>query len=143
MNFGMTILDKSMETEQNLVTQILIALLFALKSKIFLKIFSKRCFDTSNYVKIDKRPLPIGKNKKAPGLFKDELGEKIMIEVVPLKPKTYAYLMDGYSNDDYEKNKVINPRNKKAKGTKKCIIKKKIMFENYIDYFFNNKTIYR
>ena len=63
-----------------------------------------------------------------------------MTEVVSLRPKTYAYLMDGYSNDDYEKNKVIN---KKAKGTKKCIIKQKLMFENYKDCFFNNKTIYR
>ena len=36
----MTILDKSMETEQNFVSQILIALLFTLKPKIFLKIFS-------------------------------------------------------------------------------------------------------
>ena len=39
MNFGMTILTQNMETEQNLVTQILIALLFTLKPKIFLKIF--------------------------------------------------------------------------------------------------------
>ena len=31
-------------------------------------------FDTSNYDKNDKRPLPIGKNKEVPGLFKDELG---------------------------------------------------------------------
>ena len=36
----MTILDKSMETEQNFVTQILTTLLFTLKPKIFLKIFS-------------------------------------------------------------------------------------------------------
>ena len=35
----MTILTQSMETEQNFVTQILIALLFTLKPKIFLKIF--------------------------------------------------------------------------------------------------------
>ena len=28
-------------------------------------------FDTSNYDKIDKRPLPIGNNKNVPGLFKD------------------------------------------------------------------------
>ena len=100
----------------------------------------ERWFDTSNYDKNDKRPLPIGKNKKVPGLFKDELGGKIMTEVVALRPKTYAYLIDGYSNDDYEKNKVIN---KKAKGTKKCIINQKFMFENYKDCFFNNKTIYR
>ena len=33
-------------------------------------------FDTSNYDKNDKRPLSIGKNKKVPGLFKDELEGK-------------------------------------------------------------------
>ena len=32
---------------------------------------------------------------------------------------------------------------KKAKGTKKCVIKKKLMFENYKDCLFNNKTGYR
>ena len=31
-------------------------------------------FDTSGYSKDDKRPLPIGKNKKKIGLMKDELG---------------------------------------------------------------------
>ena len=35
---------------------------------------AERWFDTSNYDENDKRPLPIGKNKKVPGLFKDELG---------------------------------------------------------------------
>ena len=86
----------------------------------------ERWFDTSNYDENDKRPLPIGKNKKVPGLFKDELGGKIMTEVVALRLKTYAYLIDGYY-DDYEKNKIIN---KKAKGTKKCVIKRMLMFEN-------------
>ena len=38
-----------------------------------------------------KRPLPIGKNKKVIGLFKDEFGRKIMIEVVANRAKTYAY----------------------------------------------------
>ena len=31
---------------------------------------------------------------------------------------------------------------KKAKATKKCL-KQKLMFENYKDRLFNNKTIYR
>ena len=31
-------------------------------------------FDTSNYDENDKRPLPIGTNKKVYGFFKDELG---------------------------------------------------------------------
>ena len=46
----------------------------------------ERWFDTSNYDKNDKKPLPIGMNKKVPGLFKDELGGKIIIEVVALRP---------------------------------------------------------
>ena len=64
-------------------------------------------------------------------MFKDELGGKIIKEFCALRAKTYAYLMD----DDSEK--------KKAKGTKKCIIKRKIMFENYKDSLFNNSTILR
>ena len=91
----------------------------------------EKWFDTSNYDKNDKRPLPIGKNKKVPGLFKDELGGKIITEFVALRPKAYAYL-DDYGND-----------HKKAKGTKKCVIKQKLMFENYKDCLFNNKTVYR
>ena len=91
----------------------------------------ERWFDTSNYDKNDKRPLPIGKNKKVPGLFKDELGGKIITEFVALRPKAYSYL-DDYGND-----------HKKAKGTKKCVIKQKLMFENYKDCLFNNKTVYR
>ena len=35
-------------------------------------------YDTSNYDENDKRPLPIGKNKKVIGLFKDELGGRIL-----------------------------------------------------------------
>ena len=83
----------------------------------------------SNYDEDDKRPLPISKNKKVIGLFKNELGGRIMIEFVGLRSKTYAYLM----NDDAEK--------KKEKGTKKCLIKRRLMFKNYIDYLLNNKII--
>ena len=46
-------------------------------------------FDTSNYD--NNRPLPIGKNKKVIGLFKDELGGKTMKELVALRAETYAY----------------------------------------------------
>ena len=54
-------------------------------------------FYTSNYNENNIRPLPIGKNKRVPGLFKDELGGKIMVELVALRPKTWAYLMDDGS----------------------------------------------
>ena len=34
-----------------------------------------------------------------------------------------------------------NSEVKKSKGTKKCVIKQELMFENYKDCLFNNKTI--
>ena len=89
----------------------------------------EKWFDTFNYDENDNRPLPIGMNKKVIGLFKDELGGKIMKEFVGLRAKTYSYLMD----DDSE--------HKKAKGTKKCVIKRRLMFENYTDCLFNDKII--
>ena len=79
-----------------------------------------KCFDTSNYDKNDNRPLPVGKNKKVIGMFKDELGRKIMSKFCALRAKTYSYLIDDYNDDDYDRNNIIN---KKAKRTKKCIIK--------------------
>ena len=39
-----------------------------------------------------------------------------------------------------KKNKI---KNKKAKGTKKSVIKQKLMFENYKDCLFNIKTVQR
>ena len=89
----------------------------------------ERQFDTSNYDKNDKRPLPMGMNKKVLGMFKDELGGKIMKEFCALRAKTYTYLMD----DDSEK--------KKAKAIKRCVIIRRLTFENYKDSLFNNKTI--
>ena len=46
-----------------------------------------RWFDTSNYNENDKRSLSIRKNKKVPSLFKDELGGKIMAELLHLDQK--------------------------------------------------------
>ena len=74
-------------------------------------------FDTSDYEV--NRPLPIGKNKKVIGLMKDELGEKIITEFVTLRAKTYSYLTDD------------GKEGKKAKGTKRCVIKKMIKFNDY------------
>ena len=73
-------------------------------------------FDISNYEV--NRPLPTGK-KKIIGLMKDELGGKIVTEFVTLRLKTYSFLTDDGKED------------KKAKGTKKCIIKKMIKFNDY------------
>ena len=84
-------------------------------------------FDTSNYE--INRPLPIGKNKKVIGLIKDELGGKIMTEFVALRPKTYSNLTDDCEED------------KKSKGTKKCVIKRRLNFSDYKDCLLNNEII--
>ena len=50
--------------------------------------------------------------------MKDQLGGKIMTKFVGLRAQTYSYLIDASSED------------KKAKGTKNCITKRKLKFEN-------------
>ena len=52
-----------------------------------------------------------------------------MIEFIGLRAKTYAYLMDD------------NSKHKKAKGTKKWVIKRRLVFENYIGRLLNDKII--
>ena len=75
--------------------------------------------DLSKY-EID-RPLPRGKNEKIISLVKEKLGGQIMKEFVGLRAKTYIYLKEN------------NDENKKAKDTKKCVIKRKRKFQDYID----------
>ena len=84
-------------------------------------------FDTSNY-EVD-RPLPTGKNKKVIGLMKDELPGRIMTEFITLRPKAYTYLTDDGKED------------KKAKGTKKCVIKRMIKFNDYKNCLLKDKVI--
>ena len=91
----------------------------------------ERWFDTSKYDENDKRPLPIAKNKKVIGKFKDELDGKIMTEFGALRAKAYGYLKEDGSE------------HKRAKGTNKCVIKRGLLFENYKDSLFNDKIIMR
>ena len=91
----------------------------------------EKWFDTSKYDKNDKRPLPIGINWKVIVKFKDELEGKIITEFGALRAKAYAYKLC----DDTEC--------KKAKGTKKSVIKRELMFENYKDSLFSDKIILR
>ena len=88
---------------------------------------NEKRFDTSNYE--FNRPLPTGKKKKVIGLMKDEPGGKIMTEFAALRPKTYSYLMDDGNSD------------KKAKGTKKCVIKRRLELNDYKDCLLNNEII--
>ena len=61
--------------------------------------------------------------------MKDEPGLKIITEFVALRKKTYSYLADDDKNI------------KKAKGTKKCVIKRILKFNDYKNCLFKNKII--
>ena len=78
-------------------------------------------FNTWN-IEID-RPLPTGKNKKVIGLMKDDMGEEIMKKYVGLRAKTYSYSEDN------------NDEDRKAKGAKKCVVKRNLKFDDYKSCF--------
>ena len=61
--------------------------------------------------------------------MKDELGGKTITEFVTLRPKTYSFLTDEGKED------------KKAKGTKKSIIKKMIKFNGYKKCLLNDEVM--
>ena len=95
-------------------------------------------FDTSNFSKDINRPLEKGKNKKVIGKLKDELGGLIMSYFCALRSKAYAFLIDSFTDADYEKR---GSTNKKAKGTKKCVIKNNITFNDYYNVLFNGNNV--
>ena len=86
-------------------------------------------FDTSNFSY--DTALPIDMNKKVVGLMKDELGGGIINEFVALRPKAYSYRTDDLVEL------------KKAKGTKKCVIKNMLKFEDYKNCLFGNGKVLR
>ena len=61
--------------------------------------------------------------------MKDELGGEIMTEFVTLRPKKYSYLKD---DGDCEK---------RAKGIKKCVTKRKLKFNDYKNCLLNDDVI--
>ena len=121
MNFGMIMLNQNMMKRQIFVTWIQTVSLFMEKIDYIYRHTAedaKTRFDTSNF-EID-RPLAKGKDKNLIGLMKNELGGQIIKKFVGLRARAYSiYLKDN--NDEH----------KKEKGTKKCVIKRKVKFQDY------------
>lgn len=83
-------------------------------------------FDTSNFK--DDNPFNIRlKNKKVPGLFKDELGGQIITEFVGLRSKLYCI-------------KTETETIKKAKGVKKCVVRD-LTASDYHDVLLSGKVV--
>ena len=105
--------------------------LYTWKQRIFIKTLQKMLKPDSI---LQIRPLPKGKNKKVIGLLRDKLGRKTMTKFVGLRTKTYRYLIDNGNED------------KKAKGTKKHVIKRNLKLKNYKNCLevtqLNNKIKY-
>ena len=88
----------------------------------------KEWFDTNDFSPehpaVLKSGMPIvPENKKKIGLMKDECCGAVMTEFVALKPKLYSFLTE-------EDEKIREKQ--KAKGVKKCIIKKSLRHENFV-----------
>ena len=62
-------------------------------------------------------------------MFKGELNQRVMSKFVALTSKLYVFL------------DTDNAEEKKTKGVKKCVIKKVLKFNHYMDALLLNKTI--
>lgn len=87
-----------------------------------------RKYDTSDYPENNIFGIP-RVNKKVPGLFKDEMNSNVISSFVGLRSKMYSIKVGGVE-------KV-----KKAKGVKKCVLKKKISFDDYVDCLMKSCSI--
>ena len=84
-------------------------------------------FDTSNFPKDHPSEIPVGKNKKVPGMMKDEAGGRIIEEFVGLRAKLYSYRM------------FEGKEEKKCKGIKKSVVRKDISHDDYKECLFSKK----
>ena len=87
----------------------------------------KKQFDTSDYPENHPSGIKAGVNKKVIGKFKDEAAGKQITHFVGLRPKLYCFKDD----DEVEI--------RKAKGMKKNVIKKSLLFKVYKKNVFSQK----
>ena len=85
-------------------------------------------YDTSDFPK--DHPLYSEANKKVLGKMKDECNGTPIAEIVCLRPKMHSILKGDKKNI------------KKAKGVKKCVVKKQIMHEQYKETLFGKKQLW-
>ena len=87
--------------------------------------------DTSDYPENHPSGIKTGVNKKVIGKFKDEAAGKQITHFVGLRPKLYTYKIERQGEKQ------------RAKGVKKCVIKKSLSFENYKKCLFTEEELMR
>ena len=115
---------------QNLLFTDTDSLCYEIETEDFFKDISgdvEKGFDTSNFPKDHPSEIPVGKNKKVPGMMKDEAGGRIIEEFVGLRAKLYSYRM------------FEGKEEKKCKGIKKSVVRKDISHEDYKECLFSKK----
>ena len=109
------------------------SLMFLIETKDFYEDILKdvhEWFDTSNFPPNHPSGVYTDVNKMVIGMFKSEVGGKIISEFVGLRAKNYAYLCE-------------KEEHKKCKGIKKSVTEKDISFEDYKDCLFHNVQLRR
>ena len=117
------------ESKVNLLYTDTDSLIYEIETDDFYKDISgdvKDRFDTSNY-KPHPSGIPIGINNKVLGMFKDEVGGRIMEKFVGLRAKLYSHkIFEGGES-------------KKCKGVKKGVVEESIKPRDYEDCLFTEK----
>ena len=108
----------------------------------------KKWFDTSNFPEIHPSGIKTGVNMKVIGVFKFENGANIIVIFIGLRPKMYTFKMETKYEKDKKDDKIkeIEMRideEKKAKGVKKCVIKKTLTLEDYKKCLFSEEKLMR
>lgn len=88
-------------------------------------------FDFSNYP-VDHH-LFSADGKREPGLFKDEVGGRIITEFVGLRSKMYSFKVEGEGG--------MVEENKTAKGVKASVIKRQLHHEDYKNCLFEQSQL--
>ncbi|XP_072019741.1 uncharacterized protein [Amphiura filiformis] len=92
------------------------SLLYEIETEDFYKDIAQdvdRYFDTSNYPADHPSGIPTGKNKKVPGMFKDEAGGKQIVEFVGLRAKLYSFRM--HEGNEEKRCKGVRKRSSKER----------------------------
>ena len=112
------------------------SLLYLIHTDDFYKDIShdiKTHFDTSDYPTDHPSGKLTGVNKKVIGLFKDEVAGRQITHFVGLRPKLYSFKVAGGGIS--KKSDEV----RKCKGVKKNVVKREIIFDDYVRCLFSGE----